>query len=158
MSDEALRACEDPDLLAALHAESFPQEPWDRAAFETLLAGPGVWALALCSEADGDPLGFALLRAIGEECEVLTLCVRPMCRGDGHGRVLLTVSLARAQALGCRVFFLEVAEDNPAALGLYRSFEFKTVGRRENYYRRAKSGPVDALVLRLNRDEIKIGE
>ena len=46
--------------------------------------------------------------------------------------------------------FLEVAEDNIAALALYHRAGFAAVGRRRGYYHRAGAAPVDAQVLRLD--------
>jgi ribosomal-protein-alanine N-acetyltransferase len=56
--------------------------------------------------------------------------------------------VAEAQRQGARTLFLEVAQDNSAARGLYAAHGFVQIGRRANYYRR-RSGLVDALVLRL---------
>jgi ribosomal-protein-alanine N-acetyltransferase len=44
--------------------------------------------------------------------------------------------------------FLEVAEDNAAALALYTAAGFATTGRRRAYYRRPGGLLVDALMLR----------
>ena len=45
--------------------------------------------------------------------------------------------------------FLEVADDNAAALALYRRLGFVEVGRRQRYYERPAVPAVDALVLQL---------
>ena len=60
---------------------------------------------------------------------------------------LLAAALARAEALGCETMFLEVAADNAAALGLYRTAGFVQAGLRRGYYHRP-GGDMDALVLR----------
>lgn len=146
-----LRRGDDPALLEGLHAESFADEPWAASEISELLSGPGVFALALWS--GSRPLGFAMLRCVFEECEVLTLCIRPGRRRCGLGRALLLGALARAGALGARKVFLEVAEDNGPALRLYGSLGFKPIVRRKNYYRRAKSKEVSALVLSLDLEE-----
>lgn len=51
-------------------------------------------------------------------------------------------------ALGADAIFLEVAEDNPGAIALYRSTGFETVGRRPDYYPRKSRPPVAALIMR----------
>jgi [ribosomal protein S18]-alanine N-acetyltransferase len=44
---------------------------------------------------------------------------------------------------------LEVAEDNAAAIGLYKKNGFVETGRRKGYYERPGANAVDALVLSL---------
>ena len=59
---------------------------------------------------------------------------------------------AIAEEKGAEALFLEVAEDNTAAIGLYQSARFSWAGRRPGYYQRAEEA-TDALVMRrwLNR-------
>jgi ribosomal-protein-alanine N-acetyltransferase len=42
---------------------------------------------------------------------------------------------------------LEVAEDNPAAIKVYRKHGFREIGRRAGYYARASGVPATALVM-----------
>jgi ribosomal-protein-alanine N-acetyltransferase len=56
--------------------------------------------------------------------------------------------MVRAAALGAKRIFLEVSEENPAAIALYASAGFERVGRRENYYRSKMKGAVAALIMR----------
>ena len=136
----------DAAALAALHAASFDR-PWDEAALRSLLAGPGVFALAVHHE--GRMAGFVLARAAGGEAEILTLAVMPAARGRGLGRVLVRSAAARAAALGAEGLFLEVGTENPAALALYARLGFTRVGARKGYYdSRSQAGSGDALVLK----------
>lgn len=121
--------------LAAIHAEAFPPgERWNTAAFADLLGMPGV-----CGWLDPEG-GFILAREAGGEAEVLTLAVVPQARRQGVARRLVTSAVA---LLACPVF-LEVGEDNAAALSLYRSAGFAECARRRAYYGAGR----DALVLR----------
>ena len=52
-----------------------------------------------------------------------------------------------ARNLGAEQMFLEVAEDNAAALALYRRAGFEAAGRRRGYYPREAGAAVDALLL-----------
>jgi tRNA threonylcarbamoyladenosine biosynthesis protein TsaB len=132
--------------LAVLHAASFDR-PWDEAALRSLLAGPGVFALAVHHE--GRMAGFVLARAAGGEAEILTLAVMPAARGRGLGRILVRAAAARAAALGAEGLFLEVGTENPAALALYARLGFTRVGARKGYYdSRSQAGSGDALVLK----------
>lgn len=138
----------DSRLLARLHAETFPDDPWPALGFMTLLADPGTDGL-LAEEPEVGPAGFALLRSAGGESEVLTIGVLPGLRGRGHGRRLLGAAIAQASRRGSDALFLEVAEDNADAIRLYIGNGFLQVGRRPGYYRR-RSGVITALVLRRN--------
>ncbi len=136
----------DADLLATLQGESFPEDPWPALGFMQLMADPNV--AALVAEPDGRPAGFALVRTVADEAEVIAVGVRPGDRRGGIGRALLEAMVARARDRGARSLFLEVAEDNPVAQALYISRGFLQVGRRPGYYRRKESS-VAALILRL---------
>jgi ribosomal-protein-alanine N-acetyltransferase len=58
--------------------------------------------------------------------------------------------LSRAARRGdAKRIFLEVAEDNEAALALYRKLGFQEVGRRKRYYARRDGEPADALTMAL---------
>lgn len=131
----------DPQSLAALHAQAF-DSPWSVAEFASLLDTPGTFAVA-------EAQGFILVRAIAGEAEILTLAVAPAARRQGLARRLVEQAAVRALALGAEAIFLEVADDNPAAIGLYEGFGFETVGRRRGYYARTGAAPADALVMRL---------
>lgn len=132
----------DAEALAAIHAEAF-DPPWDADSFRTLLGRPGVFAGV---EADG----FILIRVVADEAEILTLAVRPAARRRGVAARLTAQATAQARALGATRLFLEVADDNVAARGLYAALGFETAGLRRGYYRRAKGAATDALILALN--------
>lgn len=128
--------------LAALHAEAF-DAPWDAAAFADLMGQIGV---AL----DGNDDGFILVRTVADEAEILTLAVRPGARRRGIGARLVETAARRAATSGATRVFLEVAEDNVPARGLYGRLGFEAAGRRPRYYPRADGSAVAALILVLN--------
>lgn len=130
-----------PDRLAEIHATAF-ERPWDAATFESLCGQAGVFAL-------GDPDGFILIRTVADEAEILTLAVRPGARRRGVGAELVLAGAAAARSAGASRLFLEVAEDNTAALALYRSAGFVEDGRRKGYYPRKDGPAVAALLLSL---------
>jgi ribosomal-protein-alanine N-acetyltransferase len=134
-------------LLAALHAACF-QEAWERSAIAELLATPGAFALLMTDGAD-EAAGFVIGRAAAGECEMLSLGVVPGARRQGLGRRLVEAFAGHARDLGAGELFLEVAEDNGAALALYAGAGFVQVGRREGYYQGAGALRA-ALVLRSN--------
>lgn len=128
--------------MARIHAASF-ERPWDEATFATLLSQPGVRAAAR----DG---GFILIRAVADEAEILTLAVAPDARRRGVGQALVEAGAALARMQGASAMHLEVAEDNVAALGLYRRTGFAETGRRPRYYPRETGPAADALILSRN--------
>lgn len=131
----------DPPDLAALHAACFPHEPWSAEAMTGLLVLPEVFALTESG------LGFILARAAAGEAEILAVGVVAAARGRGLGRALVEGAAGEAARRGAEALFLEVAEDNVAALALYRACGFQQVGWRRAYYARP-GGAVAALILR----------
>lgn len=130
-----------PEALAALHAACFTvPRPWGAGEFAELLARPETFLLH-------EPAGFLLGRALAGEAELLTLAVAPGARRTGTGRRLVAQFLAEAAARGAETAFLEVAEDNRAALALYAAAGFAPAGRRRRYYRRQDGSTLDALVM-----------
>lgn len=91
--------------------------------------------------------GFAIIRRLPDEAEILTLGVLPPYRRRGVGRTLVSAIAERASEFSCARIFLEVAADNPAATNLYRRMGYTPVGRRSGYYRRKHGPAMDALVL-----------
>lgn len=128
-------------LLAAIHATAFDR-PWDLSAFADLLTGAGVIALAA-----GDD-GFILVRRVLDEAEVLTLAVRPSARRRGLARTLVEAAASALQAVGAATLWLEVAEDNAAALALYAAAGFVRSGSRPGYYARMEGPSVAAVVMK----------
>ena len=146
MFDPILRSIEDvdPERLSEIHAMSFPQA-WSAADLVELMSG-GASGLVL-SEASAFS-GFLLWRIAADEAEILTVAVEPDHRRKGAGWLLLQGAIHVLADAGVDRVFLEVAEDNLAAIRLYGSGGFVVVGRRKGYYRR-DSLAVDAQVLQL---------
>ncbi|MFV0473883.1 MAG: GNAT family N-acetyltransferase, partial [Pikeienuella sp.] len=130
--------------LARAHRAAFPPEErgWSAAEIGALAANGRLIARE-------DDEGFALISLAADEAELLTLAVAPALRRQGAGRALLAAAMAQAAAGGATTMFLEVAEDNEAAIALYRSAGFAPAGRRPRYYRRG-AALVDALLLRVS--------
>ncbi|MEX3314573.1 GNAT family N-acetyltransferase [Sulfitobacter sp. PS-8MA] len=127
--------------LATLHAAAFTRDrPWRAEEFASLLDSPFTTLLTR-------PGGFALIRSIAEESELLTLAVDPAHQRRGLGRALVQdwiTALPRSITSG----FLEVAEDNAPARALYAAMGFAQVATRRAYYARPGGPPVDACILR----------
>ena len=131
-----------------LHGASFAFG-WSKVDFESYLTDPGV--IADGALANGGKLlgGFIMSRLTPPDSEILTFAVDPARRGGGLGRMILEKHLENLERKGARLVFLEVADDNAAALKLYGRAGFTEIGRRENYYQRADGGRRAAINLRL---------
>lgn len=131
-----------PKSLADLHGKAFSStRAWSENEFAVLLTQKGV----VCC---GDTRCMVLIRTIVDEAEILTLATDPAYRRQGLAYDVLQQAEAECAKTGARQVFLEVAEDNIAALGLYGKAGYKQVGRRPGYYLPKDGAPVAAFVLR----------
>ena len=137
-------------LIAALQEAAAIEPVWSVASIAELLAGPGCLALVAEAADDGAPVGFALIRAVAGEAELLSIGVLPELRHRGLGRALVQAAAARCADLGAAALHLEVADNNHPALGLYRSLGFVETGRRPAYYAAGAGPRRDALLLVLS--------
>ncbi len=116
-------------------------EAWTRNQCMGVLAMPGVrLTLALV---DDVPAGFAMVRSVADEAELLLLAVDPVQRRRGIATALLRAVIAEAQAAGIADLHLEVRAGNPA-VGLYTAQGFAKVGERRGYYRGRTGQSFDA--------------
>jgi len=111
-------------------------EAWTRAQCVGILTMPGVW-LTL-ARIEGEVVGFALVRAIIDEAELLLIAVDPAHRRHGVAGALMRSMLAECRGRGVHRVHLEVRANNPA-VALYAAHGFIKAGERRDYYR-AKSG------------------
>lgn len=126
------------DALMSAAFDSRYGEAWTRNQCMGVLAMPGV-RLTLAS-VDDRPAGFALVRSVADEAELLLLAVDPACRRRGIATALLRAVIAEGQAGGIADLHLEVRAGNEA-VKLYTAQGFAKVGERRGYYR-GKTGQV----------------
>ncbi len=119
--------------LSRIHLISF-NEGWSGRMFERILLTTDNYGLVARDLRTWSIAGFVMLRIAADECEILSLAVAPEFRGEGVGGFILDGAMRKATALGSSSVFLEVAEDNHIAVGLYRSRDLVSVGRRPGYY------------------------
>ncbi|MBE0482481.1 MAG: ribosomal protein S18-alanine N-acetyltransferase [Bacterioplanes sp.] len=89
-------------------------------------------------------VGFAVLRVVADEAELLNIAIAPEQQGQGYGAMLLIAVLHVAQGKASQCY-LEVRESNQAAIALYERYDFVQVGMRPRYYP-TDSGYEDALL------------
>src|SRR3954451_6184784 len=84
--------------LAVLHCACFPEDPWDAAALERVMALAG--GFGFCAWQTDAPVGFVLARDLGGEVEILSLGVLPEPRRQGIGHELVRAIFAEAERRG----------------------------------------------------------
>lgn len=138
------------DAVMAIMGHAFEPnygEGWTRSQCAGILPMSGV-SLRLAERRDGAVSGFALMRAIADEAELLLIAVDPAAQHNGFGAALVSDFIALATTRGARRLHLEVRDGN-AAISLYEQAGFSLVGRRLNYYRGRDGVNHDALTLAL---------
>lgn len=135
----------DADAVAALHARSF-YRGWPRQDIEAYLVDPDTPTLVAC-DARRNIAGFAMLRILGDDVELMTIAVDRKFQGKGVGEALLRACFEDLMMTPARRMILEVAADNPAAIRLYDKLGFKKLSERKGYYARPDGQPATALVM-----------
>lgn len=140
---------DDSHSLASLHHEDFAR-PWAEEEFSALLAQEVVFGFKATEmgRRQGRIAGFVLARHAGGEAEILTIAVTRSLHRRGIGRSLMDAVLRHLHHERIESVFLEVDENNAAAIALYRRLGFREVGRRTAYYRSRDGSRSDALVMR----------
>ena len=130
------------DEVADLERVCF-STPWSRNMLaEELDNACSAFLVAL--DGDDSVAGYAGLLVIADEGYITNVAVRPESRRGGVAGQLLDVFLKFAAANGLAFLTLEVRESNYAAIALYGSRGFRSVGRRKNYYEHPKE---DAIIM-----------
>jgi ribosomal-protein-alanine N-acetyltransferase len=131
--------------LARIHAQGF-YRGWPAEEFETFLADPTTPVYLAC-DAKRKIAGFALIRVVADESELLTIAVDKKWRGKRIGQALLRAAFEDLLMTRARRMFLEVSEDNAAAIRLYEREGFATVSQRKGYYPKPDGTQATALVM-----------
>lgn len=140
---------EDMPAVIALEKAAF-RNPWSPELLRRELDHE--WSTILLAEepqpsGSRNLLGLAIFWIVQDEVHVLNVAVAPEHRRRGVGRVLMDEVLARGRHRLCSLATLEVRRSNEAAIGLYKSLGFRSVGVRPNYYVDEKE---DAIVMVLD--------
>lgn len=141
---------DDIDAVMAIMGAAFPPtygEAWTRSQCSGILPMAGV-VLRLAEYGDGRVVGFALMRVIVDEAELLLIAVDPAAQKSAIGATLVDDFIATSKARGASKLHLEVRDGN-AAISLYERAGFRLAGRRRDYYRGSDGHKRDALTLAL---------
>lgn len=135
----------DADAVAKLHAQGF-YRGWPREDFAAYIAGDGTPVYVAC-DSKRRIAGFAMVRHLGEEAELITIAVDRKWRGKGVGMALMRALVDDLMMTPAKKLFLEVAADNEPALRLYTGLGFTRVSERKGYYPRPDGTPATAIVM-----------
>ena len=135
----------DADAVASLHAKSFYQG-WPRQDIEAYLLDSDTPTLVAC-DARRNIAGFAMLRILGDDVELMTIAVDKKFQGKGVGEALMKACFEDLMMTPVKRMILEVAADNPSALRLYQKLGFVKISERKGYYARPDGQPATALVM-----------
>lgn len=119
--------------------------PWPETALVRALQ-TGELQLAT---AGNETIGFLVSQAVLDETTLLHLAVAGEHQRQGWGRQMMQGWLEQQYQAGQQRLLLEVRSTNQAAVSLYRSLGFDTVGERRGYYV-SPDGVDDALVMALD--------
>jgi ribosomal-protein-alanine acetyltransferase len=133
------------DELLRYEREMFGPEAWSRASYRGEIADTATRRYLALEDETGALLGWGGVLLAADIAEITTVGIIPPARRRGLGRRLLRELCRVAADGGARELFLEVRVDNTAAIRLYETDGFETVGRRRGYY---DHGRVDALTMR----------
>ncbi|MBI4510743.1 MAG: ribosomal protein S18-alanine N-acetyltransferase [Deltaproteobacteria bacterium] len=125
----------DLDQVLEIERLSF-RAPWSRQVFVEELERD--WAhLDVLTErgpSGSRVVAFCNYWLVRDEVHILNIAAHPDERRKGHASRLLAHIVDFARNHGCRFITLEVRKSNHGAIKLYRSFGFRPVGIRPNYY------------------------
>ena len=79
-------------------------------------------------------VGFAGLKSVLDEADIMNIVTKKDLRGRGIGSILFEHLINFAKANGIKKLTLEVNENNTPAIILYEKFGFKPIAKREKYY------------------------
>ncbi len=138
-------------IMAVMEAAFDPAygEAWTRQQVGDALVLPNTHYLLAGADGrapaeDEAAVGFVLSRGAAGEEELLLIAVDPEYRGRGIGTALIERFIDESARRGTEKLFLEMRDGNPAER-LYLAMGFEPVGRRRQYYRAARNGPLDAI-------------
>ena len=112
----------------------FPQTAWTEGQFWGELARVPQARDYTVAIDGGEVLGYVGTNLVPPESDIQTIAVAQHTQGQGIGRLLLNHAIKIAVQRGCSSMFLEVREDNVAAISMYENFDFTRLQMRRNYY------------------------
>ena len=144
-----IRRMEENDIPAVreLELQCF-SDPWTETMLREMLESSLDSSFVLLSVEERKTAGYANVRVLGDEAELMRICVAPEFRGRGWSGPLLEEGMREMTLRGAVSATLEVRAGNVPAIRLYERHGFQKEGLRKKYYR----DPVEDAAIYWNRD------
>lgn len=131
----SIRPMEESDLDIVLYLENTCfVAPWGLKELHYELNDNPVSNLWVIESSTNGPIGFVDYWITFDSSTICQICVNPLYRKRGLGKMLLQETIKDCRARKARTITLEVREHNTPAIKLYESFGFKKVLIKEKYY------------------------
>ncbi len=137
--------------LMRYEQDMFGPESWTASSYREELADRIQRYYVVALDDDAALLGWAGVRVLGDEAEILTIGVIPTARRAGTGSALLGELIEECRRRSVRVVFLDVRLENEDAQRIYVREGFVGVGRRRGYYDHGRS---DSLTMSLELESV----
>lgn len=99
--------------------------------------------LVVAKDENNEIIGFAGLKVILDEADIMNIVVKKSYRNHGIGCTILENLISYSKNLKLSTITLEVNENNLSAIHLYDKFNFDHIGIRKKYY----NGESDAIIM-----------
>lgn len=124
--------------------ETVFSDPWTEEDIISTISTEG--SMCYTALSDGAVIAYIIGRQIPPEGEIYRIATIPEKRRSGIAYRLLDYAVKCEKGRGLESLFLEVREQNIPAKNLYKSYGFREVGIRKNYYK----NPSDNAVIMLH--------
>jgi GNAT superfamily N-acetyltransferase len=124
------KVCISPSLTSGwshFHAVSSGLDPRKAAAAKGILEAIVPERRFLMIEGSDAPAACALIVLENGWAGIFDVMVRKEWRGHGLGRAIMRAALAEAASTGARHSYLQVLDDNPVAVNLYRNIGYRSL-------------------------------
>lgn len=88
----------------------------------------------IIAKIDNEIVGFAGIKVIFDEADIMNIAIRIDKRKLGIGSILLEKLIELSRLSNCTSITLEVNENNIPAICLYEKYNFERIGLRKKYY------------------------
>src|SRR4030042_4109036 len=132
-----IKKMETKDLDEVLDMEaSSSLNPWSKNMFIEEMKNPFAYCFIIKMKGISKPevMGFICFRNIGDESELLNICVHPQYRQMGIGKKLMQFYIGFCGKRKIKTFYLEVNALNQPAIHLYHLFFYQSLGMRKKFY------------------------
>lgn len=121
----------DVDRIYEIEVANF-EFPWSKNSIENSIINDDLQDIVI-TEVDGTLVGYISYMIVFDEIHIANVAVKSEFRGQKISLDLFDFLTKKADEENLKIT-LEVAEKNKIAINLYRKYNFKISGKRNNYY------------------------